>query len=200
MTARALAALAALIVAAGPLEAQEPVGRVVVRNLLDQDLLIWINGEPRGLAEARGEAVFDGIPPGSLSLLASGSGAQGIVASEKRGFAPGATFRWTLYPIPVYGEEKGSTVLVVRNQLDAAIELELAGNPAGQIEPGGARTYARIAAGDVTARVRYAAGRVLYDFPLTLIPDETMVWEIGPEPTRPTPIPRPPLSTRPPVD
>ena len=193
MTLRPLAALAALLIAAGSLEAQEPTGRIIVRNLLDQDLLIWINGEPRGLARARDEAAFEGVPSGSLSLLASGPGAQGIVASEKRDFAPGATFRWTLYPIAVYGEEKGSTVLVVRNRLDTAIELELAGNPAGPIEPGVTRTYPRVTAGDVTARVRDSAGRVLYDFPLTLIPDETMVWEIGPERTRPMTIPRPPL-------
>ena len=200
MTPQVLAALAALFIAVGPLQAQELAGRVVVRNLLDQDLLIWINGEPRGLAAARDAAEFVDVPAGSLSLLASAPGAQGIVASEKRDFAPGATFQWTLYPIPVFGEEKGSTVLVVRNRLAAAIELDLAGNPAGQIAAGATRTYPRIAAGDVTARVRDTAGRVLYDFPLTLIPDETMVWEIGPERTRPMPIPRPPLRPRDPVD
>lgn len=165
-------------------------GRVVVKNLLDRDLLIWINGEPRGLAGANGEAEFDGVPSGTLSLLASAPGAEGIVASEKRDFAPGRTFVWTIYPIFVEGEEKGTTHLVVRNRLDRTIEIELAGNVAGQIEPGATRTFPGIASGDVTARVRDLEGRLLREFALALLADETMVWEIGAEPTSPQPIPR----------
>ena len=137
--------------------------------------------------------------PGRLSLLVSAPGAEGIVASEKRDFAPGRTFVWTIYPIMVPGEEKGTTVLVVRNRLDRAIDLELAGNAAGRIEPGAIRTYPHIASGDVTVRVRDVDGRVLYEFPLSLLEGETMVWNLGAEPTQPEPVRRP-SQLRQPVD
>jgi hypothetical protein len=199
-SSRLLFSVAAMFLLAIPARAQEEVGRVVVKNLLDRDLLVWINGEPRGIAQAGGETEFDDVQPGTLSLLASAPAAEGIVASEKRDFAPGRTFVWTIYPIVIPGEEKGTTVLVVRNRLDREIDLELAGNAAGRLGPGAARTYPRIASGDVTARVRDAEGRVLYEFSLSLLEGETMVWNVGAEPSQPEAVPHPAPRIRQPVD
>jgi hypothetical protein len=43
----------------------------------------------------------------------------------------------------------------------------------------------------VTARVRDAEGRVLYEFSLSLLEGETMVWNVGAEPSRPEAVPQP---------
>jgi hypothetical protein len=196
----AFVVVAVVLHPAAPTLAQEIDGSVIVKNLLDRDLLVWVNGEPQGLAPAGGEAEFESVPSGRLSLLASAPGAEGIVASETRDFAPGGTFVWTIYPIEIPGEEKGTTILVVRNRLDRAIDLELGGNAAGRLEPGSARTYPRIASGDVTARVRDTEGRVLYEFSLSLLEGETMVWNVGAEATRPEPMKRPSPSIERPVD
>jgi hypothetical protein len=182
---RALVVLLAAWLLPAAVQAQDPdSGVVVVRNELDRDLLVWINGEPRGLAESESEARFEGVPAGILSLLVSAPGAEGIVASERRTMTPGRTFLWTIYPIPVEGEEKGSTVLVVHNDLDRSVRVELAGNVAGWIEAGAVRTFPRVASGDVTARVEDEMGSVIHAFALTLIPRETMVWRIGPLPSQ----------------
>lgn len=166
---------------AAPVHAQQPdttPAQVTVVNQLDRPFLIWVNGEPRGLVEAGGQVDFADVEPGPLSLLASGVGTEGIVASEKRALAAGQTFQWTLYPRIELGEEKGTATLVLRNALDQEVDVELGGNPVGRLAPGGSRTVMRVVAGDVTTVVSDVQGAVLQRFALTIIPDEIMVWTI----------------------
>lgn len=171
-------ALAGTVLAAPARGQADSLGAVVVVNQLDREFLIWINGEPRGLVPAEGRATFDHVDPGTLSLLASGVGSEGIVAGEKRALAPGQSFEWTLYPQIRLGEEKGTAMLVLTNGLDQEVDVSLGGNEAGRLGPGARRTYPAIVAGDVTAKVMDLEGRVLKRFALTIMPGETMRWTI----------------------
>lgn len=169
-----------LLMAAAPALAQDATSSasVIVVNQLERDFLVWINGEPRGLVEGGARRAFDGVEPGPLSLLASGVGTEGIVASEKRGLAAGQAFEWTLYPDVRLGEEKGTATLVLRNALDREVAIELGGNPAGTLAPGGSRTVMGLVAGDVTTVVSDLEGRELQRFPLSIIAGEIMSWTI----------------------
>ena len=116
---------AAMALASGGLRGQ--TATVEVENELDRDLLIWIDGEPRGVVPANDRVAFDGLPDGPVTLLASGLRREGIEASERRVLAPGESFTWVLYPIPVLGEEQGTGILVVTNELDVPAEITAGG-------------------------------------------------------------------------
>ena len=107
------------------------------------------------------------------------------MASEQRQLDAGETFTWTLYPVPVAGEEKGTGTIVLQNALEREVEVYLGETTVGSLAPGATRAMARIVAGEVTAVAREGE-EVLAERRLAVEPGQVTRWEIGgaPPPTR----------------
>lgn len=152
---------------------------VEVENQLDRGMLVWINGEPRGVASANGRVSFDGIPDGPVTLLASGLQAEGIEASERRLLAPGESFTWILYPIPVLGEEKGTGILVVTNELDVPVQVMAGGGVLGWVSPSGTRSFPNLVAGSFPVEARDVEQDLLEKTDIAIDDGEIARWVIG---------------------
>ena len=141
--------LIVLLALALPVSARAQSATIEVENHLDRDLLVWINGEPRGVAPANERVDFQPVPEGPVTLMASGVDGTGIEASERRVLAGGESFTWILSPIPVLGEEKGTGMLVVTNLRDEAVQVMAGGGILGWISASGTRSFPRLVAGTV---------------------------------------------------
>ena len=157
---------------------------VEVENQLDREMMVWVNGEPRGVAPANGSVVFDDVPEGPVTLLASGVDRTGVEASERRVLASGETFTWTLYPIPVLGEEKGTGMLVVINELDKPVQIVVGGAMLGWVSPAGSRSFPRLVAGDVPVEALDAEQDLVEKADLTIEDGEIERWVISGAPAR----------------
>jgi len=172
--------LAALVVLPASTRGQPEPATAVIVNDLDRDVLIWIEGEPRMWATAFDRVVIDSVPPGSITLLASGQGLEGVVASEQRVVAPGERFRWALHPVAAFDESRGTSLLVIRNGLDETVDVILEGKVFGRLAPGSSRTIRRVGSGEATLAARDIEGHRVYEREIVLVPDEITRWTIGP--------------------
>lgn len=152
---------------------------VEVDNQLDRELLVWINGEPRGIAPANGQVSFEGLPDGPVILLASGLDRDGIEASERRILASGETFTWTLYPIPVLGEERGTGILVVTNELEVPVQIMAGGGILGWVSPSGTRSFPNLVAGTAPVEARDAEQDLLEKTDVRIEDGGIARWVIG---------------------
>lgn len=157
---------------------------VEVENRLDRDMLVWIDGDPRGVAPANGRVTFDGLRDGSVTLLATGLPDRGVEASERRVLAAGETFSWILYPIPVLGEEKGTGILVVTNELETPAQVMVGGAVLGWVSPSGTRSFPNLVAGSIPVEARDAEQRLLEKADVRLADGEVERWVIGGPETR----------------
>jgi hypothetical protein len=179
MRGKRTSTMAALVAAALilPAAAAAQPATIVVENQLDRSLLVWIDGDLEGVVPANGVARFEGRDTGRVSLLAGDS--RGIVASEKTTLSGGETFTWTLFPVAVFGEERGTGVVVVENDLDHAVEVRLGGNLFGRLAPGAVRVEPRIVAGNLVAVASSDTRGVVAEKTLTIVPGEIVRWRIG---------------------
>lgn len=171
-----LAALAAAALIHPAMASAQPA-TIVVENQLDRSLLVWIDGDLEGVVPANGQARFEGLDTGRVSLLAGD--ARGIVASESTALSGGEVFSWTLFPVAVLGEEQGTGVVVIENDLDHVVEVRLGGNLFGRLAPGAIRVEPRIVAGNVIAIASSDTRGVVAERTLTIVPGEIIRWRIG---------------------
>jgi len=59
--------------------------------------------------------------------MATDASTGNVLATEHTALSEGETFTWTLYLVPLPGEEMGSGTVVLRNGLDRVIEVSLSG-------------------------------------------------------------------------
>jgi len=156
---------------------QQPA-TVEVVNDVERDMLIWVNGDPRIVVGGFERATIPDIPPGPVSLLASGQGIEGVVASERRVLASGETFTWMLYPVVVFGEEKGTGIVVITNDLDETVDVVLGGNVIARLAPGASRTTRRVVAGETMLAARNLEGDRLLEREVVVIPGEIVRWSL----------------------
>ena len=129
------AALILTAVVSGRAAAQSPE-TIVVNNALDRPVLIWVDGLPTEVVPAAAEKVIGDAPEGVVTLMATDVSSGTIIATEHTTLSEGEKFTWTLYLVPVPGEEAGLGTVVLTNDLDRVIEVSLGGHRSAVLMPG----------------------------------------------------------------
>lgn len=160
-------------------QAQAEPATLEVVNDQERPMLIWIEGEPREVVDAYDRIVIGGVPPGTVSLLASEEGIRDVVASERRHVEPGERFTWTIHPAAVFDETRGAGMLVITNELDQTVDVILAGDVLARLAPESRRTLQRVPAGDATLIARDRRGNRVYEREIVVVPGEITRWAIG---------------------
>ena len=172
----AVALLTAL--AAGRAPAQLPE-TIVVNNVLDRTVLVWVDGVPRDVVGAGEEKTIGDAPEGVVTMMATDAASGAVIATEHTSLTEGEIFTWTLYLVPVVGEEQGTGTVVLTNGLDTTIEVRLGGQTRAILAPGATRVLPRVVAGTVEAVAATPDGTALATETLTIIPGEITRWQIG---------------------
>lgn len=157
----------------------QPEETIEVVNQTDHEVTAWIGGAPAGVVPARSRLEIAGAPRGPVTILATDRETGALLATESTVLAEGERFTWTLEPIIFVGEEKGTGLVQLVNNLDCAAAVTLGGNSAGELSPGATRVLPRVVAGTVTARAVCPDGERVIEESLTIEPGETTIWRIG---------------------
>ena len=173
----AIVVIAAAILPA-PARAQRPE-RIEIVNELDRPVLVWIDGDPRLVVDANSTSSTTDVPEGIVLLQATTTTSGTLLATERTSISPGETFTWTLYPVAIVGEERGTGVVVIENDLDHVVEVRLGDNLFGFLAPGAVRVEPRIVAGNVIAVASSDTRGVVAERTLTIEPGEIVRWRIG---------------------
>lgn len=173
----ALAGLLGALVAT-PLAAQVPE-TIVVNNALDRPVLVWVDGVPTEVVPATGKKAIGDAPQGMITLMATDVSSGSVIATEHTALSEGETFTWTLYLVPVPGEEAGAGTVVLTNRLDQVIEVTLGGNTTAVLLPGATRVLPRVVAGTVVAVASTPGGTELATHTLTISDGQVTSWRIG---------------------
>lgn len=169
-----LAAVVALVVAPA-VRAQTP--EIVVFNGTDRDVLVWLDGVPREVAVPGGEARFAG-PEGAVTLMATDPSTGAVLATQHTGLAPGEAFTWTLYPVPVVGEERGVGTVVLSNHLAVTVDVSLGGNEVATLPPYSTRVLPRVVTGEVVARATAPSGETVAEETVSIAAGAITRWTI----------------------
>lgn len=170
--------LSLLLVVASTLYGQRPESVVVV-NETDREALVWVDGVPRDVVPPDAHAPLAGVPEGAITLMATDAVTGRVLATESTVLSTGEEFTWTLYPIRVIGEEKGTGTVVLENALGVTVEVTLGGNEVAVLLPGATRVLPRVVAGDVVARAVEPGGSVVAEKTLTIAAGTVSRWTIG---------------------
>ncbi|HET6362676.1 MAG TPA: hypothetical protein VFH11_11565, partial [Gemmatimonadota bacterium] len=99
----AAVALMLTVLAAGSAPAQMPE-TIVVNNVLDRPVLVWVDGVPRDVVGAGEEKTIGDAPEGVVTMMATDAASGAVIATEHTSLTEGEIFNWTLYLVPVAGE------------------------------------------------------------------------------------------------
>lgn len=152
---------------------------IVVNNALDRPVLVWLDGMPTEVVPATEEKTIGPVPEGPVTLMATDVANGSVIATEHTSLAEGETFRWTLYLVPVFGEEAGVGTVVLVNGLDRVIEVTLGGRTTAVLAPGATRVLPRVVAGTVDAVALTSDGTTLASRTLTIADGQVTSWRIG---------------------
>jgi hypothetical protein len=170
--------VAALLWSAPAAWSQRPE-RIEVVNELDRDVLVWVNGDPRVYVTAGSTGSTADLPEGPVTLLATCPLTDELLATQRTALADGELFTWTLYPVPVAGEEQGTGIVVLLNGLDTVVEVDLGGALVATLAPGASRVLPRVVAGSANATARDPAGAVVAETTITIPDGDITRWVIG---------------------
>lgn len=151
---------------------------IVVTNALDRPVLIWVDGVPAEVVPAAEEKVIGDAPGGAVTLMATDVSSGSIIATEHTALSEGETFNWTLYLVPVPGEEMGSGTVVLTNGLDRVVEVSLGNQKSAVLAPLATRVLPRIVAGTVEAVATAPDGTVLATETLMIVDGEVTLWRV----------------------
>ena len=175
----ALAAILLTALAAGGAFGQMPE-TIVVNNALDRPVLVWVDGVPAEVVPAAGEKAIGDAPEGAVTLMATDVSSGSIIATEHTALSEGETFHWTLYLVPVPGEEAGAGTVILTNGLDRVIEISLGGETSAVLAPLATRVLPRVVAGTVEAIATAPDGTVLDTETLMIVDGEVTRWRVQP--------------------
>ena len=153
---------------------------IVVNNALDRPVLVWVDGVPAEVVPPAAEKAIGDAPEGAVTLMATDVSSGTILATEHTALSEGETFRWTLYLVPIPGEEMGSGTVVLTNALDRLVEVSLGGQTSAVLAPMATRVLPRVVAGTIQAVAAAPDGTVLATETLTIVDGEVTLWRVEP--------------------
>jgi hypothetical protein len=168
--------LSAMAAARAPAQLPETI---VVNNALDRPVLVWVDGVPRDVVAAGEEKTIGDAPEGVVTMMATDAASGAVIATEHTSLTEGEIFTWSLYLVPIAGEEQGTGTVVLTNGLGTTIEVRLGGQTRAVLAPGATRVLPRVVAGAVEAIAVTPDGTSLATQTLTIGPGEITRWVIG---------------------